>query len=152
LLQENAVLKKEMEQVLNKEKHLQQLATLKEQNRISADRIAYLKDMERKLRQLVLDWKKTEDKAKVINNLKNLLFTKKEEVVVNKLAKKVNNQYKENLLPVEVGCKAKHKINYQVGVVKELKGKRAVLQVGQVLINVNITDLARVEELPKETV
>lgn len=150
LLQENALLKKEMEQVLNKEKHLQQLATLKEQNRIAADRIAYLKDMERKLRQLVLDWKKTDDKAKVINNLKNLLFTKKEEIVVNKLAKKVNNQYKENLLPVEVGCKAKHKINYQVGVVKELKGKRAVLQVGQVLINVNIADLTRVEELHKE--
>jgi DNA mismatch repair protein MutS2 len=53
-----------MEIVLNKEKHVQQVELLKQQNKISEDRIVYLKDMERKLRQIVLDWKKAPIKTK----------------------------------------------------------------------------------------
>jgi hypothetical protein len=53
-VKENERLKKEMEQVLRKEKHQQQVELLKEQNRVSEERIAYLKDMERKLKQLDL--------------------------------------------------------------------------------------------------
>jgi DNA mismatch repair protein MutS2 len=34
---------------------------MKEQNRVSEERILYLKDME-KLRQLVLEWRKAEEK------------------------------------------------------------------------------------------
>ncbi|RYY95634.1 MAG: DNA mismatch repair protein MutS, partial [Chitinophagaceae bacterium] len=49
LLKENERLKREMEQVLDKEKHRQQVELLREQNRISEERIAYLKDMERQL-------------------------------------------------------------------------------------------------------
>ena len=50
LLKENEKLKKEMQQTLDKERHRQQVELLKEQNRISEQRIAYLKDMERKLK------------------------------------------------------------------------------------------------------
>src|SRR5215472_6135860 len=48
MLKENDKLKKEMQQVMNKEKHQQQLEILKQQNKITEDRIAYLKDTERK--------------------------------------------------------------------------------------------------------
>ncbi len=58
LLKENEKLKKEMQQVLNKEKHLQQVELLKEQNRISEEKITYLKDMERKLKQMLIEWQK----------------------------------------------------------------------------------------------
>jgi DNA mismatch repair protein MutS2 len=148
LLKENERLKKEMERVIQKEKHVQQIELLKQQNRISEDRIAYLKDMERKLRQIVLDWKKTENKNEVVKNLHKLLFKQKEQVVVNKLAKKVDAKYKETAQDIAIGSLVKLKKNYQVGEVKEIRGKRAIVQIGLLPINVDIADLVTVEKLP----
>ena len=148
LLRENERLKKEMEQVLDKEKHRQQVELLKQQNQITEDRIAYLKDMERKLKQVVLDYKKAENKNEVVKNLQQLLFKGKEQVVVNKLAKKVDKQYKETTGAVVVGSLVKLKKNYQVGTVLEIRGKRAIVQIGQLPINVDLADLSVVEKLP----
>ncbi len=150
LLKENERLKKEMEVVLDKERHIQQVEILRQQNKISEDRIAYLKDMERKLRQIVLDWKKSDNKQEVIKHLQDLLFNKKEQIVVNKLAKKVDNKFKEIALPIEVGCLVKLKKNYQVGEVKEIRGKRAIVQIGAIPMNVELADLVVVEKLITE--
>ncbi|MEY4552702.1 MAG: hypothetical protein RL099_1030, partial [Bacteroidota bacterium] len=148
MLRENEKLKKEMEQVLDKEKHRQQVELLKQQNQITEDRIVYLKDMERKLKQVVLDYKKAENKSEVVKNLQQLLFKGKEQVVVNKLAKKVDKQYKETTAVVVVGSLVKLKKNYQVGTVLEIRGKRAIVQIGQLPINVDLADLSVVEKLP----
>jgi DNA mismatch repair protein MutS2 len=148
MLRENEKLKKEMEQVLDKEKHRQQVELLKQQNQITEDRIVYLKDMERKLKQVVLDYKKAENKNEVVKNLQQLLFKGKEQVVVNKLAKKVDKQYKETTGAVVVGSLVKLKKNYQVGTVLEIRGKRAIVQIGQLPINVDLADLSVVEKLP----
>jgi len=148
MLRENEKLKKEMEQVLDKEKHRQQVELLKQQNQITEDRIVYLKDMERKLKQIVLDYKKAENKNEVVKNLQQLLFKGKEQVVVNKLAKKVDKQYKETTGVVIVGSLVKLKKNYQVGTVLEIRGKRAIVQIGQLPINVDLADLSVVEKLP----
>lgn len=149
LLKENEKLKKEMEQVMNKEKHLQQVELLKNQNKITEERLQYLKDMERKLKQIVLDWKKSENKNEVVKNLQNLLFKQKETIVVNKLAKKVDKKYRELNTEIEPGTLVKLKKNYQVGEVKEIRGKRAIVQIGALPINVDLTDLiavAKIEE------
>jgi len=148
LLKENAQLKKEMEVVINKERHRQQVELLKQQNRLSEERIVYLKDMERKLKQTVLDWRKNENKNEVIQQLHHLLFNKKEEVVVNKLAKKINSKYKELNSQISIGSLVKMKKNYQVGEVKEIRGKRAIVQIGLLPINVEIVDLIAVEKIP----
>ena len=148
MLRENEKLKKEMEQVLDKEKHRQQVELLKQQNQITEDRIIYLKDMERKLKQIVLDYKKAENKNEVVKNLQQLLFKGKEQVVVNKLAKKVDKQYKETTGAIVVGSLVKLKKNYQVGTVLEIRGKRAIVQIGQLPINVELSDLSVVEKLP----
>ncbi len=147
LLKENEKLKKEMETVLNKERHIQQVELLKNQNRITEDRLVYLKDMERKLKQIVLDWKKAENKNEVVKNLQNLLFKSKETIVVNKLAKKVDLKYKELDQHIAVGSLVKLKKNYQVGEVKEIRGKRAIVQVGVLPMNVNLSDLISVERV-----
>ncbi|MBT9485048.1 MAG: DNA mismatch repair protein MutS [Sediminibacterium sp.] len=149
LMKENERLKKEMEQVMNKERHIQQLELLKNQNQITEERLLYLKDMERKLRQIVLDWKKSENKNEVIKNLQNLLFKQKETIVVNKLAKKVDKKYKELNTLVEIGTLVKLKKNYQVGEVKEIRGKRAIVQIGALPINVELADLIPVEKIPE---
>jgi DNA mismatch repair protein MutS2 len=148
MLRENEKLKKEMELVLNKEKHRQQVELLKQQNQITEERLMYLKDMERKLKQVVLDYKKAENKSEVVKNLQHLLFKGKEQVVVNKLAKKVDKQYKETTAKVVVSSLVKLKKNYQVGTVLEIRGKRAIVQIGQLPINVDLADLSVVEKLP----
>lgn len=151
LLRENTKLKKEMEQVIDKERHRQQVELLKHQNKVTEERLVYLKDMERKLKQIVLDWKKAENKQEVVKNLKDLLFKRKEEIVVNKLAKKVDQKYKELNQHIEVGSLVKMRKNYQVGEVKEIRGKRAIVQVGALPMNVELADLIAVEKLPSET-
>lgn len=150
LLKENEQLKKQMEHVLDKERHKQQVDILREQNRIAENRIAYLKDMERKLRQIVLDWKKTDDKQQVIKHLQDLLFKKKEQIVVNKLAKKVESKFKELKINIVVGSLVKLKKNYQVGEVKEIRGKRAIVQVGLLPMNIDIDDLVAVEKIVEQ--
>jgi DNA mismatch repair protein MutS2 len=146
LMNENETLKKQLSVDLDKEKHRQQVEVLKQKNKVTEERIAYLKDTERKLRQIVLDWKKTENKNDVIKQLQELLFKRKEQHVVNKLAKKIESKYRELQTPIEVGSKVKMKKNHQVGKVKEIRGRRAVVQIGTLPINIDMNDLIAVEE------
>jgi DNA mismatch repair protein MutS2 len=146
LLKENDKLKKEMETVMDKERHRQQVELLKHQNKITEDRINYLKETERKLKQIVLEWRKTENKQEVIRQVQNLLFKKKEQIVNNKLAKKVEAKYQETNEEITVGSKVKMKKNHQVGEVKEIRGKRAIVQIGLLPMNVELSDLIAIEE------
>jgi DNA mismatch repair protein MutS2 len=145
VLKENEKLKKEMERVIDKESHLQRVELLKHQNKVSEDRIAYLKDMERKLKQIVLDWRKNDNKNEVIKHLQDLLFEKKEKQV-NKLVRSMDKKYNELQQEITVGSLVKFKKNYQVGEVKEIRGKRAIVQIGLVPMNVELVDLVAVEK------
>lgn len=148
LLKENAALKKQMEATLQQEKHRQDMERLREQNKMNVTQLAYLKDMERKLKQVVTDYKKTENKQEVIRNLKDLLFGKKESVAVKKMVGKVNKSFRElPNQPIEVGMLVKLTRNHQVGTVKEVRGKRAIVLIGQLPMNVNLTDLVSVEKI-----
>jgi DNA mismatch repair protein MutS2 len=147
LIRENEKLRKEMEKVMDKERHQQQIETLKHQSKVTEERLAYLKDMERKLKQIVLDWKKAEDKNTVVKNLQTLLFKSPEKIVVNKLAKKVDTKFKETKDKIIIGSLVKLKKNYQVGEVKEIRGKRAIVQIGMLPMNVELADLVVVEKI-----
>lgn len=146
LLRENEKLKKEMEQVIDKERHRQQVELLKHQNKITEDRIAYLKDTERKLKQIILEWRKSDNKEEVMRQVQNLLFKKKEQLVNNKVVKKLESKYLEVNKEVAVGTKVKLKKNYQVGEVKEIRGRRAIVQIGQLPMSVELSDLVVVED------
>lgn len=150
-LKENEKLKKEMLQVLDKEKHYQQIAILKEQNRISEERIAYLKDMDRKLKQLVIEWRKEENKNKVVKLIEALLFKKDEKKVVGKMQKKLDARFSEIGGEITVGKKVKMKKNHQVGEVIEIRGKRAVVKIGLLPMQVEINDLVVVKEKQTES-
>jgi DNA mismatch repair protein MutS2 len=150
LVKQNEKLQKEMEVVINKEKHKQQVELLKHQNKHTETRIAELKDLERKLKQIVLDYKKATDKKEVIKNLENLIFKKNETIVVNKLAKKVNSKFNELNAKIEVGVLVKSKKNYQVGEVLEIRGKKAVVQIGMLPMQFDIVDLICVEKIIEE--
>ena len=147
LIRESERLKKEMQEVMDKERHKQQVETLKYQNQVTEKKLQYLKDMERKLKHIVLDWKKSEDKNTVIKNLQTLLFKGPEQIVVNKMAKRVDTRYRETKKPIEIGVLVKSKKNYQVGEVKEIRGKRAIVQIGLLPMSVEIDDLVAVEKI-----
>jgi DNA mismatch repair protein MutS2 len=149
LLRENERLKKEMEHVMDKERHHQQVEILKQQNRITEERIVYLKDMERKLKQIVMEWKKEEDKKKVVKNIEALLFKKNEQRAMNKMQKKIDSKFEQVGGEIKKGDKVMMKRNHQVGKVMELRGKRAVVQVGLLPMQVELNDLIVVKEKEK---
>jgi DNA mismatch repair protein MutS2 len=150
LLKENDKLKKEMEQVMDREKHKQQVELLKHQNLVTEDRISYLKDMDRKMKQILIEWKKSDDKDKVMKEMFSLLFKKDEKQVVNKLQKKIDSKFDEVGGDIQVGVKVKMKRNHQVGTVIELRGKRAVVKIGLLPMQVDIRDLVVVKEKVNE--
>ena len=148
LLKSNERLKKQMETELSKEKHRMQVEILQQQNKISEERILYLKDMERKLKQIVMDWRKAEsqeDKRDLIKLLQGILFKQKEKQVTEKVKRKFNAKYIETGGIVTIGELALMKQNNQVGTVKEIRGKKAIVQLGAIPITVEITDLIAVQ-------
>lgn len=153
LLKENERLKKEMELLMDKEKHRQQVELLKQQNRISEERLAYLKDMERKLKQIILDWRKaesSEDKRELLKQMQALLFKQKEKQSAEKVAKKIHAKYQEIGGEITPGIKVLMKKNHKVGEVKEIRGKKAIVQLGIIPITIDIEDLVPVKEKAAE--
>ncbi|PZR22545.1 MAG: DNA mismatch repair protein MutS [Citrobacter freundii] len=146
LVKENERLKREMQAVMDKERHRQQVELLKEQNRVSEERIAYLKDMERKLKQMLIEWRKEENKNKVIKQMDALLFKKDEKKVASKMQKKIDSKFAEIGGEIKVGAKVKMKRNHQVGEVLELRGKKAVVKIGLLPMQVDAADLIVVKE------
>lgn len=150
LVRENEKLKREMQQVLNREKHLQQVEILKEQNRISEEKIAYLKDMERRLKQMLIEWRREENKNKVIRQMEALLFKKNEQKTASKMQKKIDSKFDEVGGEIKTGDKVKMKRNHQVGQVMEIRGKKAIVKIGLLPMQVEIKDLVVVKEKVNE--
>jgi DNA mismatch repair protein MutS2 len=149
MLKENVKLKAELEKTLLKEKHQQQLQILQEQNKISADRYSYLKEMERKLKQIIFDWRKAENKEEVIRQMQALLFNQKEKPVSEKVKKKFDSKFIEVEGDIQPGVAVKMRKSHQTGIVKELRGKKAVVQVGLIPITMDISDLVLIREKAK---
>lgn len=148
-LKENARLKKEMEYTMQGEKHRQQVEILKHQNKINEERMSYLKDMERKLKQIVFDWRKAEsadDKTFLMKQMQAMLFKQKEKQVKEKVKKKFDAKYIEIGGEIKPGLKVRMLQNNQVGTVKELRDKKAIVQLGVVPITVDLKNLIVVQE------
>jgi DNA mismatch repair protein MutS2 len=146
LLKENEKLQKEMQQVIQKEKHKQQIELLKEQNQINEAKFVYLKEMDRKLKSILIEWKKTDDKNKVIKMMHALLFKPPEKQILQKKQKKIDSKYTEINEAVKQGDKVIMITNRQVGIVTDVRGKKAIVQVGAIPITVSISDLKVVIE------
>ena len=146
LIKENENIRKEMQQVIHKEKHTQQIELLKEQNRINEAKFTYLKEMDRKLKSILTEWKKTDDKNKVIKMMQALLFKQPEKQIIQKKQKKIDSKYFETNEPVKQGDKVIMTANRQVGTIISIRGKKAIVQVGSVPITVAVGDLVVVKE------
>jgi DNA mismatch repair protein MutS2 len=148
LIKENEALQRQMTRDLNKEKHRQQVELQKQQNHLKEEQLRYLKDMERNLKLLVHQWKKSEDKEEAIKLMHSLLFRQKEKQAVTKKDKKFNQDFLEVAEPIAEGDKVIMKKNRQIGVVRELRGKKAIVVVGVLPITIGISELVKIIEKP----
>ena len=146
LIKENEKMKKGLHEQLNKERHRQEMERLKLSNKISEDKLAYLKEMERKLKFLFLEWRKSEHKDEVVKSIGGLLMGQKEQFQVSKKQKKIEERYVELNDVIKEGDKVLMKKNRQVGTVKEIRGKKALLQVGIMPMLVSLADIVPVKE------
>ena len=73
-------------------------------------------------------------------------------MVAEKQQKKLNEKFVEVGGEVSIGDKVRMKQNRQLGIVKELRGKKALLQVGSVPITVNLEDLVVVKDKDPEQI
>ena len=149
LIRENEALKKSMLQQIDKEKHQQQVELLKHQNQVAQEKIVYVKDMERKLKQIVLDWRRADadqDKKQLMKNMHALLFNQKEKQVTEKKQKKLDSRYVALEDEPVVGALVLMKQNNKVGVLAEIRGKKAIVNLGSMPLQVNLEDLVSVRE------
>ena len=98
------------------------------------------------MKQLQLEWRKEENKNKVLKQMEALLFKKNEVKVASKMQKKIDDRFKEVGGEIKIGDKVKMKRNHQVGEVMELRGKRAVVKIGLLPMQVEVSDLVVVKE------
>ncbi|MGB5007143.1 MAG: MutS2/Smr-associated SH3 domain-containing protein, partial [Ferruginibacter sp.] len=98
--------------------------------------------------------RKSEDKDKAVKMIQALLFQQKEKTAGERQQKKMNEKFEEIGGEIKIGLKVRMKQNRQVGIVKEIRGKKAVLQVGVMPITVALKDLVVVKdkELPQTTI
>lgn len=149
LLKENQRLKKNYEDLTNKETLKQQQETLRLQNKIKKEELDYLRDMERKFKQIIQDWKKSENKQDVINSAENILFKKKQINSNAAAAKKADKNYELVTGNPKVGDMVRNKTNHQVGKLTEIRDKRAIVQIGNLPFNVILDEWIPVRKREK---
>jgi DNA mismatch repair protein MutS2 len=140
LVKENERLKKQFEDLTDKERLKQQRETLQLQNKIKKEELDYLRDTERKFKQIIHDWKKTENKQDVINAAENVLFRKKQVQSNAAAAKKADKAYEVKGGIPKPGDLVRNKENHQVGTLAELRDKRAIVKIGKMPFTVNIDE------------
>ncbi len=150
LLKENEKLKKQYAELTDNEKLRQQHETIRLQNAIKKEELDYLRDTERKFKQIIHDWKKTDNKQEVMNAAENVLFRKKQIATNAAAAKKADKNYDTIGGKPKPGDLVRNKDNHQVGSLTEYRDKRAIVQIGNLPFNVNISEWVVVKRKEKK--
>jgi len=140
LIKENERLKKNYKELTDKEVLKQQHETLRLQNAVKKEELDYLRDTERKFKQIIQDWKKTENKQEVIKAAESVLFRKKTIDTNAAAARKADKNYDTTGGKPKTGDLVRNKINHQVGTLAELRDKRAIVKIGNMPFTVNIDE------------
>ncbi len=138
LIKENEKLKKNYEILTDKEKIKQQHEVLILQNKIKKEELDYLRDTERKFKQIIQDWKRSENKQEVINAAENVLFKKKQIQTNASAARKADKAYELVGGKPKVGDLVRSKVSHQVGTLIEQKDKKAIVKIGNMPFTVTL--------------
>lgn len=147
LLAENQRLHVEMDRVMDREKHQQEVQLQREQNRISAERLQELKDLERKLKTIVQDWRKGVDKEKAMKEMGQVLFPKRGRPAEAKGGKEFGPAHETLSGELELGDTVLVRKTGRTGLVLEFRGKQVVVKIGKLPMQVAKTELKRIRLL-----
>jgi len=145
VIRENEKLKAQYETLIDKERLKQHYETLKLQNKIKKEELDYLRDTERKFKQIIHDWKKTENKQEVIESAEKILFRRKQIEQNVSAAKKADKKYITTARAPQIGDLVRNKQNHQVGRITEIKDKKAILKIGKLPFTVQIEEWITVQ-------
>ena len=106
--------------------------------------------MERKFKQIIHDWKKTENKHEVIQSAENVLFKKKQIQSNVAAARKADKNYEVTGTDVQIGDLVRNKVNHQVGTVDDIRDKRAIVRIGKMPFNVTLDEWVVVRKRSKK--
>lgn len=140
LEKEHELAREKYDALVNKELQRQQQQMLKLQNQVKKEELEYLRDMERKFKQIIQDWKKAEDKQEVIKAAEMVLFRKKQVSANTAMAKKADKNYTLIGGNPQPGNWVKNKTNHQVGILQEIKGKTGIVQIGKMPFTVKLEE------------
>lgn len=146
VIKENERLKLKYEELTNKERLRQHFETLKLQNKIKKEELDYLRDMERKFKQIIHDWKKAADKQEVISAAEKLLFKRKQLQSNEAAAKKTDKNYEPMGKAPQIGDWVRSSVNHQVGKLISLKDKKGVVQIGNLPFTVQLEEWVAVRK------
>jgi len=149
LIDENERLKNHYEVLIDKERLRQHYETLKLQNKIKKEELDYLRDTERKFKQIIHDWKKAENKQEVIESAEKILFRKKQIEQNAVAARKADKRFITTGREAQVGDLVRHKQNHQVGRITEIKDKKAIIKIGNMPFTVQLEEWVTVEARPE---
>lgn len=149
LIRENEQLKSHYETLIDKERLRQHFETLKLQNKIKKEELDYLRDTERKFKQIIHDWKKAENKQEVIESAEKILFRKKQIEQNAAAAKKADKRFITTGREAQVGDLVRNRQNHQVGRISEIKDKKAIIKIGNMPFTVQLEEWVTVEARPE---
>ena len=113
---------------------------MKLQNLIKKEELDYLREMERNFKQIIMDWKKSENKNEVIKNAESVLFKKKQIQSNQSAARKADKNFEIIGGAAKIGDLMRHKANHQIGTLNELKDKYALIMIGKMPFKVLIEE------------
>lgn len=150
LIKQHEQARKKYEEQTDKEKLKQHYNTLKLQNQVKKEELDYLRDMERKFKQIIQDWKKADNKQEVIAAAEKVLFKKKQVQANAAMAKKADKNYTTVGGKPSIGDYVRNKANHQVGKLTEIKDKRAIVTIGKMPFNVSLDEWVVVKKKEKK--
>src|SRR5207244_558649 len=107
---------------------------------IKKEELEYLRDTERKFKQIIHDWKKAENKQEVIKAAENVLFRKKQVDSNAAAARKADKNYEVAGGKPKAGDLVRNRQTHQVGLLTELRDKKAIVKIGNMPFTVNIDE------------
>jgi DNA mismatch repair protein MutS2 len=129
---------------MDREKHRQEVELQREQNRLAAERLQELKDLERKLKTIIHDWRKGTDKDKAMKEMGQVLFPKRGRPAETKSGKEMGPPHELLLGELELGDTVLIRKTGRTGVLVEFRGKQAVVKIGKLPMQVAKSDLKRI--------
>ncbi len=151
LMAENKKKEARLANELNREKHRQEMERLKLQNVESARKRTALRELESNARKMIQAWRKGKDRASIMDELNRILRLAEKTTHATPTSDSIPADYQRLDEPVKIGSTVFMLKSRKVGTVLDIRSKKAVVQLGNIPMQLAIDDLVVVAREEKES-